>query len=327
MKRINKIKKELYKKYGIDWQQSEKIKITKIDGKDLKTIKSIAKLLDLKKENLNLIFFYWTKEHGYYDYDYFKGIELSKEDISKFSLIDNMFNLSSFYSKKDVNAALKEEEKELYIIEVMPDAVTGEKKDFHLDNKLFYNDDLNFRVKIKNDAYISSVNLQRIQDVYVNGKKYLLEISYLHGRIGSLKKYTLADFIDKSGYSLINHRNKLNSRLQAKKNAHLVDAIKSRKFLKENDKLFYAILKIKDTIADDLRLARNSHRLYKKADFLYDLSYLMKDFERHESKIEKADDEHVSSYDKYTTIEQVEENIENLTEKIKNFKEKYLRGE
>lgn len=271
--------------------------------------------------------FHCDKEKSIYTYEYFKGIELSHEDLSKFSLIEHCHKISSFYCKKDVNAALKEEEKNIYVIEVKPDAVKGEQKDFRLDEKIFYNDDLNFRVNIKGEEYISSINLQRIQDVYVNEKKYLLEISYLHGCIGSLKKYTLSDFIDKSGYSLINHRNKLNSRLRAKKNAHLIEAIKGRNFLKENDKLFYAILKIKDTIADDLRLARNSHRLYKKADLLYGLSYLMRDFERHENKIEKADDEHVSIYDKYITIEQVEENIKELTEKINNFKEKYLRGE
>lgn len=322
-----KLKKELNNTYGIDWQKTNKIKYNCLKGKQ--TIYSIVKKLDLKKENLNLVFVRYksriTKD------SYFEGFQYKKNDLTKFIIPDWKYSniLRPFYNKTNVLNALKQATF-VHVFQVEPDALNEVKKE-KLDEKLFYNDDLNFRVKIDGEIYINSQTLKNNINVMINGKKQRLDIGFSHGYIsnrpGTIKDYTLAEFVDKSGYSLINHRNKLESRFAQKKRQTLADAIKNHEFDRKNDELFYSIIELKDIIARDLSRARNSHRIKQMARRLYDCAEFMEKYEEHETFIRNVFDDNVHRLRSYHSKQDVNEEIERFSNKIQEYREKILRGE
>lgn len=322
-----RLKKELNLAYGIDWQKTDKIKYNCLKGKQ--TIYSIVKKLDLKKENLNLVFVRYVNRNS--KYSYLEGFEFDKNDLTKFSIPDwkHVDFVRPFYNKTDALNGLKNA-CFVHVFQIEPDAL-NEIKTEKLDSKLFYNDDLNFRVKIDGEAYINSKTLTNNINVMIDGKKHRLDIGYGYGYIsntpGTIKNYTLAEFIDKSGYSLINYRNRLESRLAQKKRQNLADAIRNHEFDKQNDELFYGIIELKDLIARDLSRARNSYRIKQMADRLNACANLMERYEEHEMFIRNVFDDNAHRLRSYQSKQDVNEEIERFSNKIQEYRKKILRGE
>lgn len=317
-----KLKKELNKYYGIDWEKPDKIKYNCLKGKQ--TLFSIAKKLDLKKENLNIVFIRYKNKLT--NDSYFEGFQYEKDDLTKFFIPDwrGTCSLMPFYNKTDVLTALKRASF-VHVFQVEPDALNEVKK-IKLDERLFYNDDLNFRVKIDGTAYINSQNLRSNIDVMINGKKHRLDIGFMHGNIGTLKNYTLKEFVDKSGYSLVNHRNKLNSRLCAKRHKTLENAIINHKFDKKNDDLFYNIIELKDLVSNSLSRARNSYRIKLCSNWLDACAVFMEQYETHEQFIKNVFNENTHRLRMYHSIKEVYDAIDELNEKIRIYKDGILKG-
>lgn len=242
MLKKTRIKKTLYDIYGVDWQQSEKIKVScKKNPYGIKlTPTKIWKLFDLKKSNLNLVLIRYKTASRYQRCEL---LEIDKEDKVFIDTVDASaiknqyyyknpsFSLyGKFFSKTDAMNEIKSAEY-IHVIEVTPEALRVVKQEKSLDSQLFYNDDLNFRIKPLLPKGSDWAEFNHNIKVNINGKLKRLDIGFAHGAIGSVKNYYLADFVDKSGYSLINHRNKLKAKLEKLHQENLIQAIDKKEHI------------------------------------------------------------------------------------------------
>ena len=318
-------KKDLNKIFGIDWQQTEKIKYSCL--KNCNTINKIVKKISLNPENLNLI---CIKKKNSYKQSYLKIIVLRK-DLKNFDLLEKTNNfVRTFYTKGDAIDEIKKANY-IHVFSVEPDALNLVQPERKIDKELFYNEDLNFRVKIKSDIYIRSKKLDAGIDVMIDGKKYFLNIGYSHGYIssipGTIINYTLSDFVDKSGYSLINHRNRLKGRLEKKQYETLIKNITNNKFQKANDNIFYLLDEIREIIASKLLENKSKHGCYKTSCYLTELLKLWQNFEEHEFTLEISLNMGISKYKKYTNTKEVLDTIQSLKKQAEKLKSKILKGE
>lgn len=327
----DRIKKVLYNKFGINWHRAEDVNI--ISGQGRFTVNNLIKKYQLSENNVNFL----LVSHPFCGYKecYETKIVLINPDLKNIDLLSTYkfwgSHLGTFNTKQDFEACRKDENIFYWIIEVRPEAIINN-KNMNIEYEIMYNNkNMLERFIVKDEAYMEQAFDHVGIDLIKDGKKYLLNVCTMHGKLkqhsydteNGLKYFTLQDLLDKSGYPVYQYRERLKSILKKNKLNNVKNAVKNGVFTERNNRLLILIMKTKKIYLEKLERANTSETvLLLENHFCF--ANRFKEYEQFIEYQKNILDDELSIYTKFTSIDEVINKYCKIKNKILEYKEALL---